>query len=217
MSQSQVIKLANIRSDIVKIATQYNHKAPIINIVTKKREISEILPLIESGERCFAENLVQELDLKWGKIKEMHPNVKLSLIGHLQSNKVKKAVEIVDVIETIDSEKIANLIKKEILNQNKKIELMIQVNIGEESQKYGIMPKEADNFINYCQNDLSLNIKGLMAILPQEENPSPFFAMLQLIARRNGLNYLSMGMSSDYLQATMFGTNEVRIGTKIFT
>jgi PLP dependent protein len=217
MSHTQIEKLANIKSKILRIAREYNHQAPIINIVTKKRDISEILPLIESGERCFAENAVQELDAKWSKIKEIYPGIKLSLIGHLQSNKVKKAIEIVNVIETIDSEKIANLIKQEILIQNKEIELMIQVNIGEESQKYGIMPNEANSFISYCQNDLSLNIKGLMAIPPQDENPSPFFSLLQLIARRNGLNYLSMGMSSDYAQAIMLGTNEVRIGTKIFT
>ena len=175
-----------------------------------------IAPVIKAGARVFGENRVQEAQGKWPKLRELADNIELHLIGPLQSNKAGDAVALFDVIQTVDREKIANSIRNEMRNQQKKIKLFIQINTGAEPQKAGILPEVSNEFISWCLNDIELEIEGLMCIPPFEENPGPHFALLREIARRHGLKKLSMGMSADYLTATEFGATHVRVGSAIF-
>ena len=168
------------------------------------------------GHKVFGENKVQEAYKKWVDIKKDYPDIKLHLIGSMQTNKVKDAVALFDVIETLDREKLAVKIADEIKITNKNIDLMIQVNTGEEPQKAGIFPKDADDFINFCIDECKLSVKGLMCIPPFEDEPSPHFALLANIAKRNNLPYLSMGMSLDYKIAVRLGATHVRVGSAIF-
>ena len=152
------------------------------------------------------------------ELKLQFPDIKLHFIGHLQSKKVKKALELFDVIETLDSEKLAMIIHKNLsLLDNKNIDFYAQVNIGEETQKHGINPRETKEFIAYCNNDLKLGIKGLMCIPPKDENPSLYFAYLKKIANECNINYLSQGMSNDFEEAIKISSNEIRIGNALFS
>ena len=204
-----------VKNDICAAAKLWHRDIPKLLVVSKYHDIDKITSLILAGQCDFAENIIQETQKKWPELRLKYPQIKLHLIGHLQSKKVKDALELFDVIETLDSEKLALTIKKH-LNPAKQMEFYIQINIGEEPQKYGIMPNQATGFINYCHNDLELNISGLMAIPPQGENPAPYFAYLKKIAQENNINYLSQGMSSDFKEAIAVGTNEVRVGSAIF-
>ena len=159
---------------------------------------------------------MQETLIKWPKLKRKYQNIELHLVGPLQSNKVKDAISIFDFIQTVDREKIAKALKKEEENQQKKISYMIQINTGEESQKSGIMPNDADNFFKYCKEDLKLNIKGLMCLPPYGEDSSIHFAYLRKKNLEYKLPYLSMGMSEDYEKAITFGATHIRVGTAIF-
>ena len=213
---NQIVKnYINIKQDINIHAKKWNCHPPKIIIASKYRSIAEILSLILAGHRDFAENTLQEAESKWPELKNKFPDIKLHFIGHLQSKKAKKALKLFDVIETIDNEKLAIIIAKNIV-ETAKINLYIQVNIGEEKQKYGILPQETNDFITYCRNDLKLNITGLMCMPPKNENPSPYFAYLKKLAAQSSINYLSQGMSNDFYQAIEVGTNEIRIGSAIF-
>jgi pyridoxal phosphate enzyme (YggS family) len=207
--------LLNIENSIKKQSAKWKQPAPLLVAVSKNRNILDITSAISYGHKRFAENKLQEAQKKWIDIKKNYPNTILHLVGHLQSNKVKDALELFDIIESIDREKIAMAITKHIQPKTKK-EFLIQINIGEESQKHGILPNQADEFIQFCKNKLKLPIKGLMCIPPIDENPSLFFAYMKKIADKNNLSYLSMGMSKDYDKAIAIGTNEVRIGRAIF-
>lgn len=184
--------------------------------VSKTYGAEHILPVIEAGHRVFGENYVQEARAKWPALKEAHPDLRLHMIGPLQSNKAKDAVALFDVIETVDRESLAKELGREITRQGRTPALLVQVNTGEEPQKGGVMPGEADAFLAMCRERHGLAISGLMCIPPAEQPPSAHFALLAQIARRNRLPTLSMGMSADYAAAIQLGATHVRIGSAIF-
>ena len=184
--------------------------------VSKTFEPDEIRPVIEAGQRVFGENRVQEAQGKWPALKNEFPDIELHLIGPLQSNKAKDAVALFDVIETVDREKIAAELAKEIVRQGKAPKLYVQVNTGSEPQKAGIEPREAVAFVTRCRDVHGLAIEGLMCIPPADENPGPHFALLAKLARQAGVEKLSMGMSGDYDTAIAFGATSVRVGSAIF-
>jgi pyridoxal phosphate enzyme (YggS family) len=184
--------------------------------VTKTFPAEDVAPLLEAGHRVFGENRVQEALSKWPPLREKYPDIELHLIGPLQSNKTREAVELFDVIESVDREKIAKALSEEIARTGKRPRLFVQVNTGAEPQKGGVLPEEADAFIARCRDEHGLTISGLMCIPPADEPPGPHFALLGKIAQRNGLKLLSMGMSADYEDAVMLGATHVRIGSAIF-
>ena len=183
--------------------------------VSKVQPNERVLNVLEQGHRIFGENKVQEANGKWPMFRENFSNVKVHLIGPLQSNKVKQAVELFDAIHTVDRLKLAQKLSNEIQIQGKAPEMFIQINTGEEEQKSGIFPKDADQFIADCLS-LDLPIKGLMVIPPVNEEPSLHFGLLRKIAQRNGLEGLSMGMSSDFESAIAMGATHIRVGSAIF-
>jgi len=183
--------------------------------VSKVQPNERVLNVLEQGHTIFGENKVQEAHGKWPMFRENFANVKVHLIGPLQSNKVKQAVALFDAIHTVDRLKLAQKLSNEIQTQGKAPEMFIQINTGEEEQKSGISPKDADRFIADCLS-LDLPIKGLMVIPPVNEEPSLHFGLLKIIAQRNGLTSLSMGMSSDFESAIAMGATHVRVGSAIF-
>lgn len=184
--------------------------------VSKVHPKDHVRTALVAGHRRFGENRVQEALEKWPGLKAEFPDTCLHLIGSLQTNKVKEAVGLFDVIETLDREKLARRIQKECQEQNRDVGCYIQINTGEESQKGGCLPSKADEFISYCRHDLGLKILGLMCIPPIDEEPSLHFAFLRELARRHDLAGLSMGMSGDFETAVRFGATSVRVGTAIF-
>ena len=183
--------------------------------VSKVQPIERVLSVLEQGHTIFGENKVQEAQGKWPAFRENFSNVKVHLIGPLQSNKVKLALELFDAIHTLDRLKLAQKLSNEVQIQGKAPEMFIQINTGEEEQKSGIFPNKADQFIADCIS-LDLPIKGLMVIPPINEEPSLHFGLLRKIAHRNGLTGLSMGMSSDFESAIAMGATHVRVGSAIF-
>ena len=183
--------------------------------VSKVQPNERVLNVLKQGHEVFGENKVQEAHGKWPMFRENFSNVKVHLIGPLQSNKVKQAVELFDAIHTVDRLKLAQKLSNEIQIQGKAPEMFIQINTGEEEQKSGIPPKDADQFIQDCLS-LDLPIKGLMVIPPVNEEPSLHFGLLRKIAQRNGLTGLSMGMSSDFESAIAMGATHIRVGSAIF-
>jgi pyridoxal phosphate enzyme (YggS family) len=184
--------------------------------VTKTVPAAEIAHAIAASQRIFGENRVQEAQAKWPALRESHPGIELHLIGPLQSNKVREAVTLFDVIETVDRPKLARALAEEMARADKHPRLFVQVNSGEEPQKAGVLPAEADAFIALCRDTLGLNVDGLMCIPPLDEEPAMHFALLAKIAARNGVKELSMGMSGDFVRAIPFGATYVRVGTAIF-
>ena len=184
--------------------------------------VSKIVPIagleeaIASGQRRFGENRVQEAKSKWPELKKRHPGLELHLIGPLQSNKVRDAVELFDVIHSVDRPKIAAALAEEMKRAGKRPRLLVQVNTGEEPQKAGVVPSETDAFVGLCRDELGLPVEGLMCIPPFDEEPAMHFALLAKIAARLGLQELSMGMSGDFEKAIAFGATYVRVGTAIF-
>ena len=190
-------------------------KRPIIIAVSKTFKIDKILPLIEEGHKDFGENKVQEALDKWSDIKLQKPNIRLHLLGGLQTNKVKFAVKIFDFIHSVDSIKLAKKISDEQIKQNKNIKIFIQVNLGNEKQKSGIAKSELDSLFSYCK-DIGLNIIGLMCIPPVGLDPVSFFKELKILNDNLNLSELSMGMSSDYVEAIEQHATYLRIGSSIF-
>ena len=188
---------------------------PKIIAVSKTFSLDKILPLIEYGHLDYGENKVQEAIDKWTETKIKKQDIKLHLIGKLQTNKVKIALKIFDYIHSLDSEKLAKKIADEELKQNKKVNIFIQINLGNEEQKSGISKNQIDEFYKYCKN-LNLNIIGLMCIPPVEDNPDQYFKELNLLNQKLDLKDLSMGMSSDYLNAAQNHSTYLRIGSSIF-
>lgn len=184
--------------------------------VSKTHGRERIEAAIAAGQSTFGENRVQEAEGKWPAIKEAWPDLRLHLIGPLQRNKVRRAVRLFDVIEVVDSVRLAAAIAEAMDETGLRPGLLIQVNTGEEKQKAGVLPAEADGLIRACIDDLALPLRGLMCIPPVDEEPSLHFALLREIARRNGLAELSMGMSEDYETAIRFGATIVRVGSAIF-
>ncbi|NUJ79659.1 YggS family pyridoxal phosphate-dependent enzyme [Methylocystis sp. FS] len=183
--------------------------------VTKTFPAKDVAPLLEAGHRVFGENRVQEALSKWPALREKYPNIELHLIGPLQSNKAREAVELFDVIESVDREKIAKALSEEIARTGKRPRLFVQVNTGAEPQKAGVLPESADSFLAACRDVYGLKIEGLMCVPPVGEQASPHFALLADIAARNGIAELSMGMSSDFELAIQLGATYVRVGSAI--
>lgn len=184
--------------------------------VSKTFAAGDIRPVIGAGQRHFGENRVQEAQGKWPALKAKTPDIVLHLIGPLQSNKTKEAVALFDAIHTIDRPKIAHAVADEMRKQNKKLQLFVQVNTGEEPQKAGIMPKDAKAFVSTCKNELKLDITGLMCIPPLDEEPAVHFAFLAKMAKDLQLPHLSMGMSGDFETAIALGATHIRVGSAIF-
>ena len=192
-----------------------NIKNPNIIAVSKTFPVNEIEPLIKNGHIHFGENKVQEAVDKWTVVKQKKTSLKLHLIGKLQTNKVKFAVKLFDYIHSLDNEKLAKKISEYQIKENRYLKLFIQINIGDENQKSGINENNLENFYNYCK-DLSLNIVGLMCIPPFKEDSEKYFNKMEKLKNSLGLKELSMGMSSDYLNALNYGATYLRIGSSIF-
>ena len=208
----------NILNNYKKIFNEVNltKKNVTIIAVSKTFNINQIMPLIHFGHKDYGENKVQETLDKWKPNLLNENKIKLHMLGRLQSNKVNEAVRIFSYIHSLDSEKLALKLSYAEKAINKKLSYFIQVNIASESQKSGIALNQVDDFINFCLDDLRLNVIGLMCLPPINVNPAPFFKNLTIIGARNNLNNFSMGMSQDYLQAINLGATYVRIGSGIF-
>lgn len=184
--------------------------------VSKTFDAPEIRPVLAAGQRVFGENRVQEAQRKWPLLRAEAPDVQLHLIGPLQSNKAREAVETFDVIHTVDRPKIAAALAEEMSRQGRRLPVFVQVNTGAEPQKAGVLPEAADMFIAACRESYGLDLLGLMCIPPADDVPAPHFALLAKIADRNGLTALSMGMSGDFSTAISQGATHVRVGSAIF-
>ena len=208
-----VERFKNIKSNIEK--SEYKNFAQIV-AVSKTFDLDHIKPLIDFGHVHFGENKVQEAESKWSSIKKINNKLKLHMVGKLQSNKAKKAIELFDFIHSLDSQKLADVLSKNQNELNKSVNYFIQVNIGNESQKSGISYNEVESFYNYCKNEKKMNILGLMAIPPNDKNTEKYFKSLLDLNSSLGFKELSMGMSSDYMLALKFKSTYLRIGSSIF-
>ena len=213
-TESNLIEINNkIKSKINSLSLdQYN---PKVIAVSKTFKEQDILPLLDYGHLDFGENKVQEASLKWPKLKEKYKNVKLHMLGKLQTNKVKFAVDIFDFIHSLDNLKLANKLASEIQKKNKKVKMFIQINLGGEKQKSGIEPNDLEVFYKNCLS-LKLDIVGTMCIPPDEQDPKLFFKELLSLNNKIKLPEISMGMTNDYLDALEYGSTYLRIGTGIF-
>ena len=208
-----IVNLNNIKAEI---QSKYNDNPVEIIAVSKTFSSDKILPLIEYGHNHFGENKVQEAVEKWKEIKKNFSKIKLHMIGKLQTNKVKYAIPLFDYIHSLDNIKLAEKIALEQTKINKNLKIFIQVNIGNEQQKNGINLKELDNFYKICVKDLNLDIIGLMCIPPLSQNVKTYFKKMNSLTKNLMLKELSMGMSSDYMDAVGLGATFVRVGSKIF-
>jgi PLP dependent protein len=210
--------LNQVNANIAAAARESDREAAEIHLiaVSKTYSVDAIRPLLNTGHRIFGENRVQEAAGKWPELRADFSDIELHLIGPLQSNKARQAVELFDAIHTIDRPKIAEAVAAEMRKQGKNLQLFVQVNTGEEEQKAGIAPTVAAEFVKQCREKFDLSISGLMCIPPIDEEPAVHFALLGEIARECSLEKLSMGMSSDYELATRFGATHVRVGSAIF-
>ncbi|MBE7184560.1 MAG: YggS family pyridoxal phosphate-dependent enzyme [Methylobacterium mesophilicum] len=213
-----VENLRAIRDAVARAEKEAGRPAGSVELVavSKTFEADSIRPVLEAGQRVFGENRVQEAQGKWPALRETFPGITLHLIGPLQSNKAADAVAFFDVIETVDREKIAAELAKEIARQNKAPRLYVQVNTGLEEQKAGIDPREAAAFVARCRETHGLAIEGLMCIPPFDQPPGPHFALLEKLAKEADVEKLSMGMSADFEKAIPFGATSVRVGSAIF-
>jgi PLP dependent protein len=184
--------------------------------VTKTFGAEHIAPVLDAGHRLFGENRVQEAKAKWPALRERYPGIELHLIGPLQSNKAKEAVALFDAIHTIDRPKIARTVAQEMARQGRSLNLFIEVNTGQEPQKAGVMPRDAEGLLRLCCEELGLDIAGLMCIPPLDEAAAVHFALLAKLAGELGLANLSMGMSADFETAIALGATYVRVGSEIF-
>ncbi|WP_282009594.1 YggS family pyridoxal phosphate-dependent enzyme [Brevundimonas aveniformis] len=210
--------LSAVRHKIARAARAAGRNPDDVTLtaVCKQQPWDHIAPVLEAGQRVFGENRVQEAQGRWLDRRSDIPNLQLRLIGPLQSNKTREAIALFDAIETLDRESLAVALARDIAAQGRSPELLIQVNTGEEPQKSGVIPAQADAFIARCREVHGLTISGLMCIPPANEEPAMHFALLGKIARRNGLAQLSMGMSGDYETAVRHGATSVRVGSALF-
>jgi hypothetical protein len=211
-------RLALVRHEIALAAEAAGRAPHAVNLVAVTKTVAApvIAEAIAAGQRCFGENRVQEAHAKWPALKERQADIELHLVGPLQTNKVREAVALFDVIETVDRPKLARALAEEMMRSGKRLRLFVQVNTGEEPQKAGVVPSEAETFIALCRDTFGLTIAGLMCIPPLDEEPAMHFALLAKIAEKAGVTELSMGMSGDFARAISFGATYVRIGTAIF-
>lgn len=210
--------LADVREVIAGAAREDGRSPDDVHLiaVSKTFDAAAIRPVLDAGHRVFGENRVQEAAGKWPALREDYADIELHLIGPLQSNKARQAVQLFDAIHTVDRPKIASAIAAEMRAQGRELDLFVQVNTGEEAQKAGIEPSEAVAFVRHCRDELALPILGLMCIPPIDEEAAVHFALLGELARDAGLDRISMGMSADYAVAIGFGATDVRVGSAIF-
>jgi PLP dependent protein len=210
--------LLTVEQDITRACQQARRDRSSVTLiaVSKTFDAGAISPVIEAGQRAFGENRVQEAKTKWPGLISAYPDLALHLIGPLQSNKAREAVALFDAIHSVDRPSICEALAKEIFSQKRAPQLFVQLNTGEEPQKAGVAPAEADGFIASCREKYGLAISGLMCIPPVDDAPAPHFALTAKIAARNGLKNLSMGMSADFAIAIQFGATHVRVGSAIF-
>jgi len=213
-----VTRIGEVRARIARAESEAGRPAGAVTLVavSKTFDAEAVRPVLAAGQRVFGENRVQEAQAKWPPLRDAFPGIELRLIGPLQSNKAKEAVALFDVIETVDREKIAAGLAREIARQGRTPRLYVQVNTGLEPQKAGIEPRQAAAFVARCREIHGLAIEGLMCIPPAGENPGPHFALLEKLARQADVERLSMGMSGDYETAVAFGATSVRVGSAIF-
>lgn len=211
-------RLADIRRRIEAAAREAGRDPRDVTLIAVSKTFGEeaILPLIGAGQRVFGENRVQEAAAKWPALRARFPDIELHLIGPLQTNKLDDALALFDVFHTLDREKLALALVKAREKGKAMPRLFVQVNTGEEEQKAGVMPQEADAFLARCREDWQLGIEGLMCIPPADEEPALHFALIDKIARRNGVAKLSMGMSGDFETAVRLGATHVRVGSALF-
>jgi pyridoxal phosphate enzyme (YggS family) len=210
--------LAAVERDIARACKDARRERNSVTLiaVSKTFDADAVRPVIGAGQHIFGENRVQEAKAKWPGLMAAFPVIGLHLIGPLQSNKARDAVALFDAIHSIDRPSICEALAKEINSQKRRPELFVQLNTGEEPQKAGVAPAEADGFLASCRDQYGLSISGLMCIPPVDEAPAPHFALTAKIAARNGLKHLSMGMSADFAIAIQLGATHVRIGSAIF-
>jgi len=211
-----IIDKLNLIKNEIQLKINVSKFRPKIIAVSKTYDMNNILPLIKYGHEDFGENKVQEALLKWKHIKLDYPNVKLHMIGKIQTNKVKYVVDLFDYVHSLDNINLAEKISNEQKIKHKSLKIFIQVNIGNEIQKSGISLSKLNEFYNLCTQDLKLNIIGLMCLPPQKESTSSYFGELKNLNMKFNLNELSMGMSGDYLEAIKNNATYVRVGSKIF-
>jgi pyridoxal phosphate enzyme (YggS family) len=211
-------RLAAVRAEIVRACRDAGRDVSAVTLVavSKTHPPEAIEPVITAGERVFGENRVQEAKSKWPPLLEKHSGIALHLIGPLQSNKAKEAVALFTAIHSVDRASLCEALAKEIVKQTRQPLLFAEINTGAEPQKAGVLPQDADAFLNVCRETYGLTMAGLMCIPPLNEAPGPHFALTAKIARRNGLKLLSMGMSADFAVAISLGATHVRIGSAIF-
>jgi pyridoxal phosphate enzyme (YggS family) len=210
--------LARVRAEIAEAARAGGRDPAAVTLVavSKGHDAAEAAAAVAAGQRVFGENRVQEAQAKWPSLREMHPDLQLHLIGPLQTNKVRDAVALFDVIQSLDRERLAEALAMEMARQNKRPDLFVQVNTGEEMQKAGVLPAEAAAFVRWCKAEKRLPVIGLMCIPPVDEEPALHFALLRELAADAGLERLSMGMSADFALGVRLGATHVRVGTAIF-
>jgi hypothetical protein len=211
-------RIADIQARIGEAARAVDRDPAAVALiaVSKKQPDDRVQAALDAGHRVFGENRVQEAQARWTERRAQLPDLDLHLVGALQSNKAKDAVELFDAIHSVDRESVARALSKEIAKQGRRPALFVQINTGEEPQKAGIAPGEADAFIAWCRDELDLPVQGVMCLPPVDEEPAPHFALLAKIAARNGLSQLSMGMSGDYETAVQLGATHVRVGSALF-
>jgi PLP dependent protein len=210
--------LSAVEQDIARACKEARRDRSSVTLVavSKTFDADAIAPVIEAGQRVFGENRVQEAKAKWPGLMSAYPGIALHLIGPLQSNKAKEAVALFDAIHSVDRPSICQALAREFVSQERRPQLFVQLNTGEEPQKAGVAPSEADSFIASCREKYRLPISGLMCIPPVNDAPAPHFALTAKIAARNGLKNLSMGMSVDFAIAIALGATHVRVGSAIF-
>jgi len=215
---SAATALAAVRRDIEDACRPAGRDPATVTLVaiSKTFPASAIAEVIAAGQTVFGENRVQEAKAKWPALKAQHPGLELHLVGPLQSNKVKDALALFDAIHSVDRPSLCAALAKEVAKQGRQPQLFVEVNTGAEPQKAGVLPEQANAFLARCRDEYGLRIDGLMCIPPFDDPPAPHFALLAKIAKRNGLRFLSMGMSADFKQAIEFGATHLRVGTAIF-
>jgi pyridoxal phosphate enzyme (YggS family) len=211
-------RLAAVRADIARACHDADREPASVTLIAVSKTFGPdaIEAAIAAGQRVFGENRVQEAKAKWPALRERHSGVELHLVGPLQSNKAREAVALFDAIHSLDRPSLCEALAKEIARQGRTPLLLVEVNTGGEPQKAGVLPENTDSFLVACRETYGLTIAGLMCLPPFDEPPAPHFALTAKIARRNGLNLLSMGMSADFTHAIAMGATHVRIGTAIF-
>jgi hypothetical protein len=218
MTETVESRLEAVRGRIEKAAREVGRDPASVRLIVVSKTFGEvdIKPVIAAGQRLFGENRVQEAQAKWPALKNTNPDLELHLIGPLQTNKVRDAVALFDVLHTLDRPKLAHALKAEMAARAKTLRLLVQVNTGEEEQKAGVLPADLPAFLTLVQDELKMEIEGLMCIPPVDEEPAVHFAFLAKLAREHGLPELSMGMSGDFEAAAELGATYVRVGSAIF-